>query len=49
MFQDYTELSGLLEVADLLATTSHWPTLYDVDVLAKNEVPVYCAIFIEDM
>ncbi|KAJ5460630.1 Proline iminopeptidase [Penicillium daleae] len=49
MFDSYTELKQLKEVADILATTSDWPALYDETQLAKNEVPVYAATYIDDM
>ncbi len=49
MFNDYDELRPLLETADMLATKEDWPDLYDEAQLAKNEVPVYSATYIEDM
>jgi len=49
MFQDYDELRGLLTTADLLANADDWPELYDEACLAKNEVPVYSATYMEDM
>jgi proline iminopeptidase len=49
MFDSYDELSELKEVADILATTDDWPELYDEAQLAKNEVPVYAATFVDDM
>ena len=49
MFQDYIELSTLLEVADILATANDWPDLYDEEKLAANDIPVYASIYIEDM
>lgn len=49
MFKDFDELHGLLDTADLLANTQDWPELYDEAQLAKNEVPVYSATYIEDM
>ena len=49
MFDDYVELVGLKETADILAHTSDWPELYDEEQLGKNEVPVYAATYIEDM
>lgn len=49
MFQDYAELSGLQEVADLLASKTDWPELYNEAQLGKNEVDVYAAIYVEDM
>lgn len=41
-------LGPLSEVAEGLAKVI-WGRLYDVDVLRRNEVPVYAAVYIEDM
>ncbi|CUS07215.1 unnamed protein product [Tuber aestivum] len=48
-FQDYAELSKLELVAMILAKDAEWPSLYSEDALAKNEVPVYAATYMEDM
>ena len=49
MFESYSELSEIKEAAEILATTDEWPALYDEAQLAKNEVPVYTATYIDDM
>ncbi|MCJ1253496.1 hypothetical protein MMC24_001308 [Lignoscripta atroalba] len=49
MFSDYDELIPLRETADILAQHSDWPDLYDEAQLAKNEVPVYAATYVDDM
>ena len=49
MFESYTELKQLREVADILASTQDWPALYDYNKLANNEVPVYAASYVDDM
>lgn len=49
MFHSYNELKDVKEVAEILATTTDWPALYDEAQLAKNEVPVYAATYIDDM
>lgn len=49
MFNDYDELRLLLETANILETCCDWPELYDETQLAKNEVPVYSATYIDDM
>ncbi|KKK16167.1 proline iminopeptidase [Aspergillus ochraceoroseus] len=49
MFDSYDELNKIRDAADILATTENWPALYDEAQLAKNEVPVYAATFIDDM
>lgn len=48
-FSSHSELVSLREVADILATYNKWPALYDEDQLAKNEIPVYSATFVDDM
>jgi hypothetical protein len=48
MFDAYTELRKLKTVANALAVTN-WPRLYDEDQLARNEVPVYAAVYLDDM
>jgi pimeloyl-ACP methyl ester carboxylesterase len=49
MFEAYPELQKLRHVADILAEYKDWPELYDPVQLAKNEVPVYAASFVDDM
>ncbi|KAL4887182.1 Alpha/Beta hydrolase protein [Aspergillus karnatakaensis] len=49
MFDSYTELNSIKEAAYILASTTDWPPLYDEAQLAKNEVPVYAATYMEDM
>ncbi|KAL4869055.1 hypothetical protein BDV12DRAFT_196675 [Aspergillus spectabilis] len=49
MFDSYTELNNIKEVAEILASTTDWQPLYDEVQLAKNEVPVYAATYIDDM
>lgn len=49
MFESYDELKELKDVADILATYDDWPALYDQEQLAKNEVPVYSATYVDDM
>jgi hypothetical protein len=49
MFSDYSELRKVSEVAELIAQDSDWPDLFDEDQLAKNEVPVFAAVYTEDM
>ncbi|KMQ49118.1 Alpha/beta hydrolase fold-1 [Trichophyton rubrum] len=48
-FESSTELGQLKEVADILASYNDWPQLYDKEQLARNEVPVYSATYVEDM
>jgi pimeloyl-ACP methyl ester carboxylesterase len=49
MFDTSTELGKLEEVANILAHSSDWPDLYDMEQLAANHVPVYAASFVDDM
>lgn len=49
MFEDYAELRKVQEVAKMVAADTQWPALFDEQQLAKNEVPVYAASYIEDM
>ena len=49
MFESYSELKQVREVAEIIAKTDDWPALYDEAQLAKNEVPVYAATYIDDM
>ena len=45
----YPELRGLAPAALELAKCTDWPNLYDLDQLRKNDVPLYAAVFVDDM
>lgn len=49
MFDSYAELRKLKEVGEIIAKTDDWPSLYDWDQLAQNDVPVYAAVYYDDM
>lgn len=49
MLDDYSELIKLKTVGNAVASYSDWPALYDEKQLAKNEVPVYAAVYLDDM
>ncbi|KAJ5927777.1 Proline iminopeptidase [Penicillium verhagenii] len=49
MLDSYSELDQIREVAQILAEAEDWPALYNEEQLAKNEVPVYAATYIDDM
>ena len=49
MFDQLETLKPLKEAAELLASKSDWPTLYDPEQLAKNTVPVAAAAYVNDM
>lgn len=49
MFEDYSRLQPLRDVAEILAGEERWPALYDPEQLAHNTVPSVAAIYAEDM
>jgi pimeloyl-ACP methyl ester carboxylesterase len=49
MFEQFRELIPLKEAAHLLAKKADWGQLYDPAQLARNTVPVACAVYAEDM
>jgi pimeloyl-ACP methyl ester carboxylesterase len=49
MFDEYRLLQPLKEAAELLAEKDDWPSLYDLDVLRRNQVPVVAAVYDDDM
>ena len=49
MFEVYPQLMPFKGAADLLANDASWPSLYDVDKLSKNRVPVAAAVYYDDM
>ena len=49
LFDLFPELEKLKTVADILAKYGGWPDLYDEWQLARNEVPLYAATFVDDM
>jgi hypothetical protein len=49
MFEEYTCLKPFKEVAELLASYSQWPSLYDGDRLKNNDVPCVGTIYCNDM
>jgi len=49
MFEDYAELRPLKQQADLVASFTDWPKLYDVERLRQNRIPVYAAVYMDDM
>ncbi len=49
MFDAYAQLQPLKAAADILAATSQWPQLYDVERLQQNTVPVAAAVYYDDM
>lgn len=49
MFEDDPGLRPLAEVAELLAAKDDWPALYDSERLRANEVPVFAAVYLDDV
>jgi hypothetical protein len=49
MFEDFSELRQVANVAELVAKNADWPDLYDEKQLAENKVPVYAAVYMDDM
>ncbi|NGO69029.1 alpha/beta fold hydrolase [Streptomyces boncukensis] len=49
LFETDPALVPLRETAHLLAERGDWPDLYDPERLAANEVPVYAAVYYDDM
>ena len=48
-FDTYPELIPLKSVANKLAAVDDWTNIYDQEQLAKNDVPVYAAVYIDDL
>lgn len=49
MFREVRSLHPFAEAADLLAAKDDWPPLYDLDRLARNEVPLCAAVYYDDL
>jgi len=49
MFREVRSLRPFAEAADLLAAKDDWPPLYDLDGLARNEVPLCAAVYYDDL
>lgn len=49
MLEEIAALRPFRAAADALAAREEWPDLYDLDVLARNEVPVEAAVYFDDM
>ncbi|MFT6793136.1 MAG: hypothetical protein ACJAR1_001126, partial [Rubritalea sp.] len=49
MLDDHKSLQPLKQVAEILAQKADWCALYDLDQLAKNEVPVSAISYYDDM
>jgi pimeloyl-ACP methyl ester carboxylesterase len=49
MFQEISSLKPFAEAAEINAQFDSWPPLYDTDRLARNEVPVTAAVYLDDV
>src|SRR5690625_2005826 len=49
VFEHDPALRPVAQAADLLAERTDWPELYDLEVLAQNDVPVAAALYTGDM
>ncbi|MCT8987014.1 alpha/beta hydrolase [Shewanella phaeophyticola] len=49
MFSQFEQLEPLQQAANLIAAKKDWPSLYNLETLAENKVPVAAAIYSEDM
>ena len=49
MFDEVAALRPFRAAAEALAARGDWADLYDLDVLARNEVPVEAAVYFDDM
>lgn len=49
MFDDFKELAPLKDVANIVAAIDDWPSLYDINILQRNRVPIASATYVEDM
>ena len=49
MFDEMSELAGMKEAAEILASYDEWPVLYDKEILSRNTVPTACVVYANDM
>ena len=49
MLDTYPELMAMAQPAQMIAQKDEWPSLYDIDELKRNEVPVYAAVYADDL
>jgi pimeloyl-ACP methyl ester carboxylesterase len=49
MFEELETLKPLKASAQLLAEKQDWSDLYDLQILANNQVPIACAVYADDM
>ena len=49
MFREIRSLRPFGAAAELLAAKADWPPLYDLDRLARNEIPLCAAVYYDDL
>jgi pimeloyl-ACP methyl ester carboxylesterase len=49
IFREEAALAPFAEAMEILNAKSDWPDLYDLEVLATNEVPIAAAIYFDDL
>jgi pimeloyl-ACP methyl ester carboxylesterase len=49
MFREIRSLRAFAAAADVLAAKDDWSPLYDTDRLARNDVPLYAAVYYDDL
>ncbi|MEP6797212.1 MAG: alpha/beta fold hydrolase [Lapillicoccus sp.] len=49
MVREIRALQPFRDAVEILAARTDWPPLYDLDVLARNEVPLEAAVYYDDM
>lgn len=49
MFDEYPQLNLLKDAAEILASFSGWSSLYDLDALENNSVPVAAVVYFDDL
>jgi proline iminopeptidase len=49
IFRDEAAMAPFAEAMEILNARSDWPPLYDLDTLARNEVPVAAAVYFDDL
>jgi hypothetical protein len=49
MFREIRSLQPFAEAADILAAKDDWPPLYDPHRVARSQVPLYAAVYYDDL
>lgn len=49
IFEEDSALQVFKPAIDVMMQDSHWGKIYDIDQLKRNEIPVHCAVYFDDM